>query len=94
MKATKVMTVLILILGVSVLIWGLMISPYAFAWDPLLKQRNDEGIFIARVLFSCLLVWLGGGLFLARKGGGYWVKAVYIGALIVVVFKLLEMVSL
>ncbi len=94
MKANKVIPIFILVTGGIVLLWSLMISPFKFEWDEVLQERNDNGIIILRTIYSFLIVAFAAGFWVERVSSGAWVKCVYIGALVIVFFKLLEVFSL
>jgi hypothetical protein len=93
MKANKVIPIFILTICGLVLLWSLRISPFKFEWDPVLRERNDDGILVLRTLYCFLMVAFGAGLFVARVNSKGWVKCFYIGALVMVFFKILEVFS-
>jgi hypothetical protein len=93
MKANKVIPILILTVGGIMLLWSLMVSPYKYEWEPILRQRDDDAIDVLRVFYPFLLIVFTGGFLMARLNSKTWVKCAYIAALVMVFYKLLEVFS-
>jgi hypothetical protein len=94
MKANKVIPVFVLIVGSLVLLWSLMISPYKFEWEPLLKQRDDDAIDALRVFYPVLVIVFTAGYLIAKANSRAWVNCGYFTALVIVFYKTLEVFSL
>jgi hypothetical protein len=93
MKAKKTIPLLILITGAALFIFSLTVHLFLYNWDPILRQRNDDGVFLLRVFYPILLIVFAAGYLMARANSKAWVNCGYMAALVMVFYKVLEVYS-
>jgi Na+/melibiose symporter-like transporter len=82
------------ILGsIILLIWviSVMVSPYDYAWEPAVKQIDDDSVLVLRLSYILIVVLCAIGAILAKRG-----KAIlfYSGMACVVLYQLIQTLSL
>jgi small-conductance mechanosensitive channel len=93
MKAKKLIPLLILLTGAALFIFSLTVRLFQYDWDPILRQRNDGGVFLLRVFYPILLLAFAAGYLMARANSKTWVNCGYIAVLVMVFYKVLEVYS-